>query len=252
MANNICPKPGCTNLRHENRPYCLEHGREWAKLKQRRQPQVVTEEQWQRALARARERHAERTPEERAAYLAKRGEQRRKWLDSDPAIRQRHNVKAIAKRATWSPERREREREKGKGHYQRRQERAAQGLCEYSMHCVESPIGKQSRCLFHWCVGVRFAHTLRVKPEFTAKDLVALWHRQGGKCQITGVELIPGENTALDHIVPVILGGDGTISNLRFVDSIFNRAKWNLSDQDLRAVVLKTFPQIIEWAKKES
>lgn len=91
-----------------------------------------------------------------------------------------------------------------------------------------------------------------MKAEFSAKDLVALWHRQDGKCQITGVELIPGENTALDHIVPVILGGDGTISNLRFVESIFNRAKWNFSDQDLKAVILKTFPQIIEWAKKES
>lgn len=247
MANNICPKPGCTNLRHENRPYCLEHGREWSKLKQRRQPQVVTEEQWQRALARARERHAERTPEERAAYLAKRGEQRRKWLDSDPAIRQRHNVKAMAKRVTWSAERRERQKRTSKDNYDRRQLRPAKGLCGYSVNCNEPPVGIQRFCLSHWCKGVMMVNGKRI--SCTCDDLVSLWKRQDGKCAITGSTITPGSTAELDHIIPVYAGGSGAIENLRYVHGMFNRMKSHMTDEELKKIIPEFCSKMIEWAK---
>jgi 5-methylcytosine-specific restriction endonuclease McrA len=92
------------------------------------------------------------------------------------------------------------------------------------------------------------AHAGRVKAEYTAEDLVALWHSQQGKCAITGARLIPGDNVAIDHIVPIAKNGNGTIENVRFVHVIFNHFKWNLSDSELKAFLKDYGPQLMDWS----
>ncbi len=92
------------------------------------------------------------------------------------------------------------------------------------------------------------AHDSRVKSEYTADDLVALWKKQEGKCAITGLELIPGKTAALDHIIPIDKGGNGTIGNVRLVHTDFNRIKWNKTDEELKRFVLEFIPLVTKWA----
>jgi hypothetical protein len=61
-------------------------------------------------------------------------------------------------------------------------------------------------------------------------DLCQLWELQGGRCAMTGDELVPGVNASLDHIGPVQRGGTSDIENLRWVTLQVNHAKRDFSD----------------------
>ena len=107
------------------------------------------------------------------------------------------------------------------------------------------------RRIWHWCKGLRQAD-IRLKAEYTVSDLVGLWTKQEGKCAVTGIALIAGETASIDHIIPVADGreGLGCITNMRFVHTVVNRMKWDLSEEDFKTAILGICPQMIEWAKK--
>jgi 5-methylcytosine-specific restriction endonuclease McrA len=71
-------------------------------------------------------------------------------------------------------------------------------------------------------------------------DLARLWHRQKGKCALSGLRL-NRDNSNLDHIIPVSKGGLAEIDNLRWLHKDVNHAKNDLSDAEFvglcRAVV---------------
>lgn len=72
----------------------------------------------------------------------------------------------------------------------------------------------------------------RGEPPFaTMKELAALWKFQRGICPLTNRRL-NRETAQLDHIIPVVKGGDNTLSNLRWVHRDVNYAKRDLSDAD--------------------
>ncbi len=62
-------------------------------------------------------------------------------------------------------------------------------------------------------------------------ELRALLHRQQYKCALSGTELTP-TNIALDHIVPVAMGGAFSIDNCQLVTKEINRAKHTMSQDD--------------------
>jgi 5-methylcytosine-specific restriction endonuclease McrA len=97
---------------------------------------------------------------------------------------------------------------------------------------------------------VFFAHTKRVTPSYTPEDLVSLWKNQEGKCPITGSVLVPGENAALDHIVPINRDGDGTINNVRFIHMTVNRIKWNMTDAEFKVLICDFLPLLTPWGKR--
>src|SRR5258708_3527745 len=144
------------------------------------------------------------------------------------------NLRAQRTRATWTPERRERERTNGKAHYARRMLRSSSGLCAYSVNCDEPPVGTQNFCLWHWCNGLRQAD-LRQKSQYKTDDLVVQWNQQKGRCAITGILLVAGETAALDHLVPVARGGSSIISNLRFIHASINRFNWGSTDDEFKS-----------------
>lgn len=65
----------------------------------------------------------------------------------------------------------------------------------------------------------------------TLTDLANLWKRQHGRCAITDRRL-DRHNSQLDHIIPIVRSGVGTIDNLRWVHRDVNYAKRDLSEQD--------------------
>ncbi len=80
----------------------------------------------------------------------------------------------------------------------------------------------------------------RYGSALTAKQLARLWHRQRGRCALTGWKLTR-ETAHLDHRIPKSKGGKASIRNLRWVHEVANHAKWDMLDADLltfcRAVI---------------
>ena len=52
------------------------------------------------------------------------------------------------------------------------------------------------------------------------------------KCAISEIDIRPGVNASLDHVIPKSRGGLSTIDNLRWVDVRVNKAKNNMLDTE--------------------
>jgi len=70
----------------------------------------------------------------------------------------------------------------------------------------------------------------RHREKITASELFALWHKQHGKCALSGRKL--DKDAHLDHIVPISKGGEHGMNNLRWLDPLVNVARGNLSDDE--------------------
>lgn len=87
---------------------------------------------------------------------------------------------------------------------------------------------------FFW----KTASNLRLRSSgnsATMHELAHLWKSQRGLCAITRRRLTK-ENAQIDHIIPVIKGGSGDISNLRWVHRDVNYAKRDLTDAEFIAL----------------
>jgi hypothetical protein len=125
-------------------------------------------------------------------------------------------------------------------HYARQKvlfrKRWSAGACR----CGQLAVAKKY-CLDCWFKNMANAH-LRAK-HFDVQ-LRQLWRKQNGKCAYTGLDLVPGENASLDHIVPRARGGADCIENLQWVTYEVNMAKRALSHAqfiDMCRVIAKRF-----------
>lgn len=64
-------------------------------------------------------------------------------------------------------------------------------------------------------------------PDTRIPDRVKLrvWEKWGGRCHITGMKIRPGDKWEIDHVKPLILGGENRESNLAPVLTFAHKAK---------------------------
>ena len=86
-------------------------------------------------------------------------------------------------------------------------------------------------CFKHWLKNIGHSYKLGNKEGIIL--LGELWDAQNGHCAITKVKLIPGHNASLDHIIPLSKGGTNERANLRWILLSINRAKADMTDQEL-------------------
>lgn len=79
------------------------------------------------------------------------------------------------------------------------------------------------------------------KGKVTAQELAGLWKQQRGRCAISGLKL--RRDAHLDHIVPKSKGGNGKITNLRWLDPQVNMMRHNFTDEQFIAMC----SQIAQW-----
>jgi len=64
------------------------------------------------------------------------------------------------------------------------------------------------------------------------ETLQDLFQAQGGRCYYTGEPLIAGQNASLDHQTPRTRNGSNDISNVKWVSTLVNRMKQNLTHEE--------------------
>jgi len=72
---------------------------------------------------------------------------------------------------------------------------------------------------------------VRGRDVLTLEELREILRRQDFRCALTGQRLTP-TNFALDHVVPVVEGGDFTADNSQLVLKTVNRAKNTMSQAE--------------------
>lgn len=74
------------------------------------------------------------------------------------------------------------------------------------------------------------AHTAKRKARIRGAKIVeridrhAIYDRDGGRCHLCG-ELAPREDFTLDHLIPVVLGGNHTQDNVKVAHGVCNSRK---------------------------
>jgi len=86
-----------------------------------------------------------------------------------------------------------------------------------------------------------------VSDPVSIENVLKLLARQKYRCALTGRPLTP-ETAALDHIIPIRLGGEHTIENAQVLHKDVNRAKGSLSNSEF--IVLCR--EVVCWAVRPS
>ncbi len=96
---------------------------------------------------------------------------------------------------------------------------------------VEDSIQGQVMC---WLCYVKTLSNSHLNSRTLYQLLLDKWEEQGGRCAYTGIELTPGVNTSIDHILPKSLYPElkYTPSNLQWVHLIVNDMKGNRMPDD--------------------
>jgi CRISPR/Cas system Type II protein with McrA/HNH and RuvC-like nuclease domain len=69
------------------------------------------------------------------------------------------------------------------------------------------------------------------KSDATAAKMLDMIKKQEYRCALSGVHLEPS-NASVDHIVPVSKGGTDCTFNLQWVDSLVNKAKGTMTNEE--------------------
>lgn len=137
-------------------------------------------------------------------------------------------------------------------YYKDLKKRRKNGLCKGSLDCKEPLIGKTPYCLDHWCEvlqNTKHYNSKRNKLFFNVKEL---WEEQKGRCAITNVELIPGINASLDHIIPIAKGGTNSKNNMRFIHKSLNGFKNDLTENEFKTLLKSLLPQLQLYVNYEN
>lgn len=148
---------------------------------------------------------------------------KQRWRDRLKAWRIANPEKAKEVQARWREKNREshraaikRWREKNKEHAKR----------------VESE--RARRRFFHTRAKNSVWRTKQGNKDEIRVAIFWLWHKQRGRCALTGKRL---DRTAeLDHIIPVSKGGKNEPSNLQWLAPEINQCKNDLTDQEFIAI----------------
>lgn len=142
------------------------------------------------------------------------------WANAEKN-RERKRLWMAADRAT--PEGRERQRARQKAAYD----------AGYHVKAKAYLTNLRERHFFRYRAQ-RYGQAERLEP-ITAQWLARLWKQQRGRCAITDRKL---DRTAqLDHVTPLARGGLTERANLRWVCPEINRAKRDLTDDELAALL---------------
>lgn len=77
----------------------------------------------------------------------------------------------------------------------------------------------------------------------STKTVLAVYVRDSGLCGICG-DSVPVEATSIDHIIPVSLGGDDDLSNLRLTHLTCNQSRGNGTRRSGRRIIpIGTMPE---------
>jgi hypothetical protein len=92
------------------------------------------------------------------------------------------------------------------------------------------------------------------KASVKPKDILALLHKQGFRCEYTGDELTP-ETVAADHMLPVSRGGGHDLENIALVTRVVNSAKGTMTVAEFVGMCRKVVGHIggkTEWARDDA
>lgn len=201
-----------------------------AKIRERRQNDPEFREKEKQARLKYRAAHPELVKERQAEHDAKRKEQRAEYY--------KQNKK---KYAEWGKAYREANREYESTRTKEKSQRyLAQGWC----HNCPTPRMENSNtyCEKHW-YAQKATQRLGLGPHVIKRGqaLKAKLETQNYTCPYTGVNLIPGVNASVDHVIPVSQRPDlkGEISNIEWVDLNLNHMKTDMSREQFLEVCLK-------------
>lgn len=102
------------------------------------------------------------------------------------------------------------------------------------LKCGLSKLPDSNFCLYHYVYHIimtqkshgRFTHIkTKEQKQLYASSLVKKLESQNYKCAITGVDLTPGANLSLDHIIDISKGGTCELENLQWVSKTANFSK---------------------------
>ena len=111
----------------------------------------------------------------------------------------------------------------------RRLKAIREGMC-YECRKAEA-MSWHKLCALCYCQSVS-ANRLNVNTKRSGQCLLDKFHGQGGRCAISGAEMILGKDCDLDHVIPTSRGGANTIENTQWVLSACNRMKDNLLEEN--------------------
>lgn len=114
-------------------------------------------------------------------------------------------------------------------------------LCRYKV-CGKTRLPKSAFCEVHYCHSKVGSLRRRTQGKFNIQKLggqiLAKFHKQKGRCYLTGVPIALSINAEIDHVKSHAKGGSSSSSNLRWTHHIPNRMKNHYS--------LKEF---VEWCR---
>lgn len=111
----------------------------------------------------------------------------------------------------------------------RRWERAkADGKCVYCPELAVVTGGKRNVCMRCWFRGIAGQTLGDIKKWVVLKEL---WDEQDGLCKYTGIGLVPGPTSSIDHKLPSSKGGGDEKDNLQWVLFSINCMKRNLTHE---------------------
>ncbi len=129
--------------------------------------------------------------------------------------------------------------------------RVAQGKCRRSATCKEPLIGKTQYCLNHWLSLLKNNNHGNLKKN-KELDLVKIWKQQKGKCYFTGIPLIPGETSSIEHLIPISRGGTNNENNIKFVHLTINCMKRDMTEEEFKEHLKELLPPLKEYMNKEN
>lgn len=99
------------------------------------------------------------------------------------------------------------------------------GLC---VSCHNKTIGLSRYCKNHWIEG------FSIKYKISKEKLLNKLEEQDFKCFFTGIDLIPGKNASLDHLIPRSIQPSliNDVSNVVWCDKRINSMKGDLQYSD--------------------
>jgi hypothetical protein len=132
-----------------------------------------------------------------------------------------------------------------KRHRDRRHNFKKQGLC---VKCGSTPAPDNMFCEVCYLKETSYRH-FGTTNYF--KELKDIWKKQNQKCPYSGLQLVLGSNTELDHVVPKSKGGGLTIKDVQWVYSIVNKMKWDSTEPEFLSLVAKIYNNKVSNANNE-
>jgi hypothetical protein len=110
---------------------------------------------------------------------------------------------------------------------QNRLDAASNGLCYYCYKSPKMEHHKTCETCYLKRVSLRHFGTMRFGEE-----LKKMFQSQNGKCALSGLPIVIGQNADLDHITPKLQGGRDELNNVQWVLDIVNNFKSGMLEKD--------------------